>query len=68
MIRIRNKDGTVQNLDNAMFVEVCDLEGNIGVLLYNSEDSVELVQKHDTQAKRYEELFGTKFVEIKKLK
>jgi len=66
---MRKTDGTFVTLrDEFKFVELCDLDGNIGELLLDQDDgSIQRVSADSPEAKRYASLFGVDFCEMKQL-
>lgn len=64
MIRIRNKDGSVNEHPDSKFVEICDPNGDIITLVYQHGDGeIHIVEPGDDQADRYSKLFKVKFIE-----
>ena len=72
MIRLRETRGKVAELQEAFkFVEVCDLDGNIAMLIYtDSNGAVQIIRATDTKkADQYCAMYpGAKFCPIIPLK
>lgn len=69
MIRIRhteNRDVLSTELAQAYrFVEICDLDGNIGALVFmDDRGTIRLVGPDDPEARRYEKMYGVKFSKL----
>lgn len=66
MIRLRRKDGTVLELKDFAFVEVCDTEGAIAQLIYPDQNgAVHVVSPSDPEAENFRRLFpGVQFTKI----
>ncbi len=69
MIRIRhteNSDVVATELSKPYrFVEICDLDGNIGALVFmDDRGTVRLVGPEDPDARRYERMYGVKFSKL----
>lgn len=68
MLRLRNDKGATTELGDSQFVEICDQTGDIAVLFYkDAQGFIHTVRAGDAEAKKYEELFGVKFVPLVKL-
>lgn len=54
------------DLDKAYrFVEICDLDGNIGAVVFmDDKGTVRLVGPSDPEAARYAKIFGVKFSQL----
>lgn len=63
MIRVRGKDGRTTVLDpGTRFVEICDAEGRVGLLLYFDDAGVmHQVDGSSPEARTYGRLFKTVF-------
>lgn len=59
MIRIRKIDGTSIPVDAGAFVEVCDIEGNVGLVIFRPGDSkiIHTIAAQDRDAGRYMGMF-----------
>lgn len=69
MIRIRhreNKDVVTQELTQAYrFVEICDLDGNVGAVVFmDDKGTIRLIGPDDPDATRYAGLYGVKFSKL----
>ena len=68
MFRLRKPSGEVVVPDEAMFVELCDSDGNVVFVLLREDYGYRIIgHKDSTERKRYEKLYGVKFVEHKEL-
>jgi len=69
MLRLRKTDGSFITLkDDFKFLEVCDKGGNIAELFIDQDDgSIEQITSGSDEARRYSELFGVKFCELREL-
>lgn len=68
MLRIREHNGSFKQLESGQFVEICDLEGSVAVLIYKDEEqNIHTVKASDPEAKKYAEIFGVKFVQLVKI-
>jgi hypothetical protein len=68
MLRIRDEKGNATELGDSQFVEICDQDGAIAVLIYKDAGGlIHTVRAGDPEAKKYEELFRVKFVPLVKL-
>jgi len=72
MLRIRhveNKDVVTRELSAAYrFVEICDLDGNIGAVVFmDDKGTIRLVKPEDPDARRYAKLYGVTFSTLHKI-
>lgn len=60
MICIRHTDGTVTPVETGKFVEIHDMDGNIGMVIFRPGESAMLhtILPEDGDAERYTALFG----------
>ena len=69
MIRIRHTEGkdviSTELAKAYRFVEICDLDGNIGALVFmDDRGTVRLISPEDPDARRYEKMYGVKFSKL----
>jgi hypothetical protein len=59
MVRLRDSSGKVKPLpDNVVFVEICDVEGNLHcVILINNKHHIEVLKEGDSKFEMYAEKF-----------
>lgn len=61
-LQIRSTDGKVTPMPAHRFIEVCDVEGRIAVLVYQDDHgAIHLLQQGDPAAARYAGMFNVKF-------
>lgn len=69
MLRLRKTDGVSVCLqDDFKFLEICDTQGRVAELFIDREDgSIQQLSAGSPEARRYAELFGVEFCEVKEL-
>jgi hypothetical protein len=70
MLRIRDTSGqTAEIQEQFRFVEICDLRGDVAILLYRDDaGTIKMVRAGDPEAVRYAQMFGARFVPVIPLK
>jgi hypothetical protein len=63
MLRLRNIDGSVRELDDGeRFIEICSVDGKIAAVFYQDDAGViHQLSAKDAEARRYSELFKAPF-------
>ena len=66
MIRLRNKEGEVKELeDSTRFVEVCSIDGDVAkVIFIDNHGNLKEVDSRDKDSKTYGKLYGVNFIPI----
>lgn len=69
MIRLRKKNGDLVNLeDEVVFVEICDMDKNPAMVLYQNEAMISQITPDTEEAEIYQNRFNCKFAKIIDLK
>lgn len=64
-LRVRSTDGKEVPIPALRFVEVCDAEGRIAVLVYQDDHgAIHLVQRNDKAAAKYAAMFHVEFTPL----
>lgn len=66
MLRIRDKSGNLINVESKPhFVEICDVEGKVGTVFYQSEPNVVTqIEPESEEANVYSDRYNVKFARI----
>lgn len=67
MLRIRKRDGSVVEIPEGDFVEICDTAQNIALVFIAGKEVITTVAPGSPEAQQYSRMFGVQFSRLVRL-